>query len=133
MKSRLGYVHRLALRLAFGLGLTVLVLGANPMRANDATAQGTANIAGQSATLLPEGQWLMLGGEGADGPLASGYIVGGEDTGAVTLAEGLRFPRAWHTATLLAKGMVAVIGGVGKDGKPITTVEEFDTLGNRSV
>src|SRR5258708_19641514 len=97
MKSQLGYVHRLALRLALGLVLTGLVLSSNPMRANDATAEGSANITGQSATLLPDGQWLMLGGEDQNRPLATAYIVGEVDTDAFPLPQGLKFSRPWHT------------------------------------
>src|SRR5580700_3996604 len=64
----------------------------------DSQQKGTAVI-GQSRTLMPDGHWLILGGETPTGFLNMGEIQD-SSTGAVTpLAHGLSEARAWHTAT----------------------------------
>jgi RHS repeat-associated protein len=91
----------------------------------DSQQKGTAVI-GQSRTLMPDGHWLILGGETPTGFLNMGEIQD-SSTGAVTpLAHGLSEARAWHTATLLPNGEVLVFGGLGADGRIVTTAELFD-------
>src|SRR5579872_7099092 len=58
-------------------------------------------LPGQTVTLLPNGNWLVLGGEGKKGPVGSAILLN-PNTGAVTpMNAGLGAPRAWHTATVL--------------------------------
>ena len=88
--------------------------------------QGSAPVTGQSRTLLPNGDWLMLGGESAKGPLATASTMDAA-TGAVTpLSSTLAQPRAWHSATVLPNGLVLIFGGIGSDGQVVTTAELFD-------
>src|SRR5215207_9708392 len=68
---------------------------------------------GQSATLLPDGSWLLLGGEGEGGPQRDAYLKDAATGGVRALTGGLLSGRAWHTATLLPDGGVLVLGGVG--------------------
>ncbi len=81
---------------------------------------------GASATLLPDGQWLVLGGEGITGAVATARRYDPERKKFHTLDTDLLHARAYHTATLLPDGQVLVLGGEGKDGAPISTAELFD-------
>lgn len=89
--------------------------------------QGLSTAQGQSATLLPNGRWLIIGGQGPSGPVGAAYIW---DTGSgqTTILPGqLDHPRAWHTATLLPDSTVLIIGGVGADGQVVAVAELFDS------
>lgn len=90
-----------------------------------AATRPAPQIPGQSATLLPDGRWLLLGGEGAAGVSAAAEIKDYR-TGAVTqLSTGLQQPRAGHSATLLPDGTVLILGGVGADGAVLDSAELF--------
>ncbi len=81
---------------------------------------------GASATLLPDGQWLVLGGEDTTGPVATVRVYDPERKKFRALDTSLLHARAYHTATLLPDGQVLVLGGEGKEGAPVATVELFD-------
>ncbi len=82
--------------------------------------------AGQSKTLMPDGRWLIIGGETAKGVLGAAAIQDSK-TGALTrLPSSLLHARAWHTATLLPNGTVLVFGGLGANGRVVSTAEVFD-------
>src|SRR5438552_7280182 len=82
--------------------------------------------AGETRTELPDGRWLIVGGERDTGP--SGTIA------VFDLARGTSIPipttlfeaRAWHTATILADGAILIAGGLGADGRALASVERFD-------
>ncbi len=78
---------------------------------------------GQSATQLPDGRWLLLGGEG-DG--ANAAIVERTANTVTTLAARLHRARSGHSATLLPDGSVLVLGGVDARGDVIADAEQFD-------
>ncbi|HEX8138529.1 MAG TPA: kelch repeat-containing protein [Pyrinomonadaceae bacterium] len=82
--------------------------------------------AGQSATLLPEGRWLLIGGEGEGGP--SGAVsIWEQHTGTTSvLRAGLHQARAWHSATMLPDGTVLIFGGVGPQGQTLNSAELFN-------
>ena len=80
---------------------------------------------GQSATLMPDGRWLLLGGQGEGGPIQDAYVKAAGRGAAQSLPRGLQRARAWHTATLLPDGTVLILGGVGADGEPVETAELF--------
>jgi RHS repeat-associated protein len=80
---------------------------------------------GQTATLLPDGRWLLIGGQAAQGPLA-GVAILDPRTGIVISLPPLVSARAWHTATQLSDGGVLVVGGVGPAGQLVSLVEHYD-------
>jgi RHS repeat-associated protein len=80
----------------------------------------------QSATLLPDGHVLLLGGlDGSSQPVGDAYVVDSANH-AEKLSVGLVNPRAGHTATVLPDGTVLVFGGIGRSGELIKAVELFD-------
>lgn len=69
-----------------------------------------------TATLLPNGQVLLVGGADNTAPLASVDLFTEGTTAATssfTSTTALTTARSWHTATLLSDGQVVVIGGSG--------------------
>jgi hypothetical protein len=67
-----------------------------------------------TATLLPDGRILVVGGLGGHGP--EGYLPGAEVydpvLGTWSLTGSMSVPRAVHSATLLVAGRVLVAGGM---------------------
>jgi RHS repeat-associated protein len=119
----------------FVLGLTSLVLAAMTLapssarRVQKTDAQpGTSSVVGRSSTLMPDGSWLVLGGEGANGPVANAAIKNGSTGTVAALPHELLQVRAWHTATLLPNGTVLIFGGIGSDGQVIATGELFNPV-----
>ncbi len=93
-----------------------LLLGLLSPPAAGPQSTGAAATSGQSATLLPDGRWLIAGGEGPGGPQAT-MAIQDRQTGVTTpLNASLQHPRAWHSATVLPDGSVLILGGVGTDG-----------------
>jgi RHS repeat-associated protein len=76
---------------------------------------------GATATLLPDGTVLLLGGE-RDRSAATVYDPATRTTRSVGT---LLSPRAWHTATVLPDGSVLIAGGVGVDRQIVSDVERF--------
>jgi hypothetical protein len=109
--------------------IALIVLLLSLLVPSTVTAQSQAPVAavrGQTATLPPEGRWLLLGGEGVAGPVGTAEIRDPSDGSVVHLATGLAMPRAWHTATVLSDGSVLVLGGIGPAGSPFAAPELFD-------
>jgi RHS repeat-associated protein len=86
----------------------------------------TAGILGQSKTLLPDGHWLILGGEGSQGMVDTAAIQDAATGAITTLSSHLLHARAWHTATVLPNGTVLVFGGVDSNGRVVATAELYD-------
>lgn len=79
--------------------------------------------AGQSRTLMADGQWLLTGGvEGAQ--ISNQALLGGE-AGSTMLPVHLMSARAGHTATLLPDGSVLICGGRGADGRLVRSAEQY--------
>jgi N-acetylneuraminic acid mutarotase len=73
----------------------------------------------QTATLLPNGKVLVVGGNNSDGTLKSAELYD-PVTGTWSFTSNLNTSRAFHTATLLANGKVLVAGGFGCAPPPAT-------------
>jgi RHS repeat-associated protein len=67
--------------------------------------------AGHTATLLPDGSLLVIGGRGAGGPLSSIERIDLATGVAAVLPVALQWPREGHSATLTPDGRVIVVGG----------------------
>lgn len=72
-----------------------------PSRFQQSTPSQVTQIQGESSTLMPDGQILLIGGEGANGPSGDISLKNPQTNAIVKLNATLLFPRSWHTATLL--------------------------------
>jgi hypothetical protein len=97
-----------SLLLCITLGLLLSPAWSGPQSARP----GAGLLPGQTATMLPDGRWLILGGQGAQGPTTAAGIYDAH-TGATTTLPTLQPARAWHSATVMPDGTVLVFGGVG--------------------
>src|SRR3990167_1415823 len=87
--------------------------------------QNILETVGESDTLLPDGRWLRVGGEGPSSPLATASIWDAL-TGTTTSLNELQHARSRHSATMLPDGTVLVLGGLGPDGKVVDVAELFN-------
>src|SRR5215472_17067550 len=83
-------------------------------------------VPGQSRTILSDGRWLLVGGQGQQGPLATAHIFDPQTSSLTSITQALLQGRSWHTATVLADGRVLIAGGVGLGGQVSTVLEIFD-------
>src|SRR2546428_1667371 len=104
-----------------GLGVAFLMMPSTP-----GPDVGISVIAGQTATLLPDGRWLILGGQAGGRVLARAAVQDPGSGTIVALPNGLQHARAWHTATTLPDGTVLIVGGVDASGRVVETTEQFD-------
>jgi uncharacterized protein (TIGR03437 family) len=90
------------------------------------TATGNMTTARQShtATLLPDGRVLIVGGSGGTGVLGNAEVYD-PSTGAFTATGDMVTARDSHTATLLADGRVLIGGGIGSFGY-LSSAEIYD-------
>ncbi len=89
------------------------------------TPQDETVAPGQSSTLMPDGRWLLIGGQGQDGAARSAYVRDARNGALQQLSNGLQQPRAGHSATLLPDGTVLILGGVGASGEALADAELF--------
>ncbi|MEE4329246.1 MAG: kelch repeat-containing protein, partial [Wenzhouxiangella sp.] len=83
--------------------------------------------ADHSATLLPDGRLLVIGGVNQSGLLISSAEIYDPATQQWTLVPNdSAFGRQTHTATLLNDGRVLVVGGAGPFGGALDSVEILD-------
>src|SRR5215467_6035797 len=83
-------------------------------------------VPGQSRTLLSDGRWLVVGGEGGQGPLTTAAVFDPQTSSLTSITQALLQGRAWHTATVLPDGRVLIAGGIGSGGQVSTVLEIFD-------
>jgi hypothetical protein len=99
-----------ALAIGLWVNMTFPALAANP-----GTWANTGNMkvsrAGHSATLLPNGQVLIAGGENSSAGLTSAELYD-PTTGKWTLTGSMATGRYAHSAVLLPSGEVLVAGGI---------------------
>jgi len=80
---------------------------------------------GQSATLLPDGRLLLVGGIGPEGVLSTASLSD-PLTGQTFPLANIRDARAGHSATVLPDGSVFIFGGTGANGRALKSAEIFD-------
>src|SRR5262250_1447407 len=83
-------------------------------------------VPGQSRTILSDGRWLLVGGQGGQGLLATAAIFDHQTSSLTPITQPLLQERSSHTATVLADGRVLIAGGVGSGGQVSTVLEIFD-------
>src|ERR1017187_5594575 len=99
------------------------------------TGSQAAPRAFHTATLLPSGKVLIVGGYGSSGGLLSSAELYDPASGTWTTTGALASAREYHTATLLPNGMVLVVGGETNQvilGNPsLASVELYDPATGR--
>src|SRR5207248_10947157 len=93
-----------------------------------ATGSMTSPRCGLTATLLPNGQVLVAGGEDGDDVLASAELYD-PGSGLWTATGSMTSPRYEPTATLLPNGQVLVAGG--QDADALASAELYDPANGR--
>lgn len=93
-----------------------------------ATASMGKARAGHTATLLPDGRVLVVGGSIGDDATGRSAELYDPSTASWTASGGMAEARSGHSATLLADGRVLVVGGVGLGSTPdpLVTAELYD-------
>src|SRR4051812_39393656 len=91
--------------------IPILVLGAGiglffPLASDPQGIPAGGVPSGQTATLLPDGRWLLGGGVGEQGPLATAQIWNPQTEVTASVSQSLQHCRAWHSATVLPDGNV---------------------------
>lgn len=108
-----------ALSLAIAMPDVMSVSGQAPVTSGQ---RESAAVRGQTTTQLPDGQWLIVGGEGVERRAA----LWDPQSGTATPTVGTPLTvRAWHSATVMADGRVLIAGGRGTGGAT-ETPEIFD-------
>jgi hypothetical protein len=79
-----------------------------------------------SATVLANGQVLIVGGVANDNSTSAEAELYDPATGGFTRTGSLSSGRAYHTATLLKDGRVLIAAGLGTDGQPVAAAELYD-------
>jgi RHS repeat-associated protein len=109
--------------MVLSLCLSVPVFSAKPQASNPIVP-----LTGQTATALPDGNWLVVGGQDANGHALGTLSLRDSQGNERRLLFSLRFPRSWHTATVLPDGTVLILGGIGADGQIVEQPEILDSL-----
>jgi RHS repeat-associated protein len=128
-----------ALRIAIALA----AMAAIPLSGGNAVVSGPNAVGerqqptpeigdGETATLLPDGTWLLIGGRQGDGTASDAVRLWDPAAGRATvLRSTLGRARAHHSATLLPDGKVLILGGLDTRGRLERVVEIFDPASNR--
>jgi hypothetical protein len=79
-----------------------------------------------TATVLADGQVLIVGGVASENSYTASAELYDPKTGGFTRTGSLSIGRAYHTAAMLKDGRVLIAGGLGGDGQPISAAEIYD-------
>lgn len=97
------------------------------------TVQLTRARTGHTATLLPDGTVLFLGGFDTRNSLVSEAELYDPASGSVRLLGTLGLlPRVGHATTVLMDGRLLITGGIGSKGAPILEVELYNTQSSQA-
>ncbi len=119
---------RMGRTIGIALVAATVLLSAGEQRSSEPSQPSPVRASGQTATLLPDGRWLFVGGDGPAGPQPSMAVLD-PATGAVSeLAAQLSEGRTGHTATVLADGSVLIVGGRNAAGELIERIEQDSML-----
>ncbi|WP_194714289.1 RHS repeat-associated core domain-containing protein [Noviherbaspirillum soli] len=109
-----------------------------PDQAQSTAATAPRIEAGQTATPLPDGRWLIAGGDSdkANGkasnkPGAALQFYDPASGQATRFGATLHQPRAYHSATLLPDGRLFLFGGIDAGGNTLASAELIDLASNR--
>jgi len=110
------------------LATVLLLVAGSLLSASSGQMHGAepARQPGQSATLLPDGRWLLVGGTSANGTEANAFIFDPVTGSTTPLLLQLQQPRSGHTATVLPDGSVLLVGGHDRGGALLDVVERID-------
>src|SRR5438093_11150782 len=97
-----------------------------PLSLNPQSTPSPNLLPGESATVLSDGKWLLVGGESLGSSLSNASIWDPSTGATIALTARLQQARAWHTATVLPDGAVFIFGGVSSNGQVLTSPELFD-------
>ena len=118
----------MSIRSAWSLCVAGLILVAAPTMAESAWRPGASMNharAGHTATLLPDGRVLVVGGQGDVTTLATAEVYD-PASGTWRVTASMTVPRWGHSATLLPDGRVLVVGGTRSDR--LAAGEIFDAV-----
>jgi len=109
------------------LSIVILtLLFSSPSGPQDFPFPNSYSRPGQSSTLLPDGRWLLSGGEDSNRSPSPAASIWDPVSGQLVSLGPLNHARAWHSATILPDGTVLILGGVGTHGKIVSDAELFD-------
>jgi RHS repeat-associated protein len=114
--------------LRMALMLTATLLLATAVQAGSLPT----STSGQTATLLPDGHWLLAGGMSKANVPQAELSLFDPATGSTRAAGTLKLARCRHTTTVLPDGTLLILGGVDADGN-LVLPERFDPASGRSV
>jgi RHS repeat-associated protein len=109
-----------ALVLLLSLGISFVPSASRPQSIGEPPV-----VPGQTTTQLPDGRWLLLGGQGTGGPQSAAILWDPRTQMSSALPRPLLQARAWHSATLEPDGSILIVGGVGNGGQLIPEAERF--------
>lgn len=90
-------------------------------------------LPGQTATKLPDGRLLLLGGESGGRGTNTASIWDPRTGSTNQLFSRLNQGRAWHSATILPDGLVLILGGTSSANQLVSTVELFDPAASHFI
>jgi hypothetical protein len=109
--------------------IATIALAAPPSWTNDGSLNTARTF--HTATLLPNGKVLVVGGGGNESLLKSAELYNPKGKGAWSTTGSMFMDRYDHTATLLSNGKVLVAGGYSGISGVLSSAELYDpTTGN---
>jgi WD40 repeat protein len=104
---------------------------AQPAQADSFSITGsltTGRYYNQTATLLPNGSVLVVGGKDSSGNVLASAELYDPITKQWSGTQSMSTPRQGHTATLLSDGLVLVAGGGDNNGNILSSAEMYDPI-----